>query len=114
MKVCFDGIGGDLVTFCSDGAVKGQVVKVTAAGTVGACAAGNTVDGVAVIVDGGYAGVRLRGFASVACSDETLPAVGHAVLAADGDGGVKVVTSGGRDYLVADRDTAAGTLTILL
>lgn len=67
-----------------------------------------------MIVDGGYAGVRLRGFATVACSDETLPAVGHAVLAADGDGGVKVVTSGGRDYLVADRDTRAGTLTILL
>lgn len=42
MKVCFDGIGGDLVTFCSDGAVKGQVVKVTAAGTVGACAGGAT------------------------------------------------------------------------
>lgn len=114
MKVCFDGIGGDLVTFCSDGAVKGQVVKVTAAGTVGPCAAGNTVDGVAVIVDGGYAGVRLHGFATVKCSDNTLPAVGHAVLAADGNGGVKTVTSGGRDYLVADRDAGGATLTILL
>lgn len=114
MKVCFDGIGGDLVTFCADGAEKGQVVKVKAAGTVGACSAGDVFDGMAVLVDDGYAGVRLRGFVTAKCSDDTLPAVGHATLAADGEGGVKTATSGGRDYLVVERDSTAGTLTILL
>ena len=114
MKVSFDGIGGKLVTFLNNQAEKGEVVKVSAAGTVSPCSSGDGFDGVAVFVDGGYAGVRLGGFVTVGYSGSSAPAAGHNLLAADGDGGVQVVASGGKDYLAVDVDTTAKTVTILM
>ena len=46
MKVSFDGIGGKLVTFLNNQAKKGEVVKVSAAGTVSPCGSGDGFDGV--------------------------------------------------------------------
>ena len=112
MNVSFDGIGGKMVTFLNDNASAGAVVKVSAAGTVSLCAAGERFDGVAVVADGAYAGVRLRGFATVGYSG-TAPAIGRAVLAANGSGGVKAAESGD-EYLVVDKNTAAKTVTIMM
>lgn len=114
MNVSFNGIGDKLVTFLNSGAEKGDVVKVSAAGTVAACADGDAFDGVAAFVDGGYAGVHLRGFVTVGYSGSAAPAAGHTKLAADGDGGVKVASSGGTDYLVVNVDTANKLATILM
>ena len=112
MNVSFNGIGDALVTFLTSNATRGSVVKVSAAGTVALCSAGDAFDGVAVFVDGGYAGVRLGGFVTVKYSG-TAPAVGRAILVADGSAGVKTAESGGT-YLVVDRDTTAKTVTIKL
>lgn len=114
MKVSFHGIGDKLVTFLNNGAEQGQAVKVSAAGTVAPCAAGDVFDGVAVFADGAYAGVRLRGFVTLGYSGDTAPGVGHVKLIADGKGGVKVDASNGKDYLAADVDTTGKTVTILL
>lgn len=112
MKVSFNGIGERLVTFISDGAKAGQVVKVSGAGTVAPCAAGDGFDGLALFVEGGYASVRLGGFVTAAYTG-TAPGYGRVGLSADGSGGVKADTSG-VSYLVVDKDTAAGTVTFCL
>ena len=112
MKVSFDGIGERLVTFISNNVTKGHVVKVSAAGTVSECSEEDAFDGVALFVEGGYAAVRLGGFVTVGYSG-TAPAIGRATLVADGDGGVEA-DEDGETYLVVDRDTTAGTVTIIL
>ena len=112
MKVSFDGIGERLVTFISNNVTKGHVVKVSAAGTVSECSAGDAFDGAALFVEGGYAAVRLGGFVTVSYSS-TAPAYGRAILVADGSGGVKTAESGDT-YIVVDKDTTAKTVTIIL
>ena len=98
MKISFDAIGEKYVTFLAgSGAAKGQVCKVSANDTVSGCAA---------VVMGGYVEVPF--------SDETAPSVGYATLGADGDGGVKSVTSGGRGCLIVHVDAAAKTLGLFL
>ena len=114
MNVSFNGIGDGLVTFINNNATKGKVVKVSAAGTVSLCSAGDGFDGVALFVDRGYAGVRLRGFVTVSYTGNTTPAVGHNILCADASGGVKVVASGGKDYLAVEVDTTKKLITILM
>ena len=52
----------------------------------------------------------MGGFVTVSYTG-TAPDVGWTALAADGEGGVKSVTTGGRAYLVADADTTAKTVT---
>ena len=112
MNVSFNGIGGRPVTFLNNGAKAGEPVKLSAAGTVSPCAAGDAFDGVAALIDGTCAGVRLGGFVTVGYTG-TAPVPGRAILTADGSGGVKTAESGDR-YLVVDRDTAAATVTILM
>ena len=62
----------------------------------------------------GGAAVVMGGYAEVPFSDETAPSAGYATLAADGDGGVKSVTSGGRGCLIVHVDAAAKTLGLFL
>ena len=113
MDVSFKGIGEKPVTFASNGAKKGEVVKVSAAGTVAPCADGEPFDGVAVLTSDGFAGVLLRGFTDVTYSGKDL-SVGHNALVADGNGGVKVDDGKGKDYLTVAVDTAAQVATILM
>ena len=95
MKISFDAIGEKYVTFLAgSGAAKGQVWVA------------EVRDGCAAVVMGGYAEVPF--------SDETAPSAGYATLAADGDGGVKSVTSGGRSCLIVHVDAAAKTLGLFL
>ena len=113
MDVSFNGIGEKLVTFTCGKAEKGQVVKVDGAGAVAPCGDGDTFDGVAALVDDGFAGVLLRGFTDVTYSGKDL-SVGHNALVADGNGGVKVDDGKGKDYLTVAVDTAAQVATILM
>ena len=69
----------------------GQVVKVSANGTVGPCTAGDKFCGVALEPRAGAAGVQVAGFVQVSCTGSL--SVGPALLVADGQGGVKAAGS---------------------
>ena len=57
----------------------------------------------------------LRAFnAGVSYTGASAPAAGWNSLAADGSGGVKVVSAGGKSYLAVEVDTTAKTVTIVL
>lgn len=113
MSVSFNGIGQVCATFLGSGMVEGDVVKMGSRATVQKCGAGDTFCGVALCCKEDACSVQVKGFVSVAYSG-TVPAVGVALLAADGSGGVKTVETGGQSVLVVDADTAAKTVTILL
>lgn len=114
MNISYEGIGAWSVTLAADGVAEGQVVKISAAGTAGACASGDPFCGVVNVVRGGYCGVQLSGLVQVAYSGDTAPAVGYETLAADGSGGVCVPASGGSGYLVVDVNTTDATCVIKL
>ena len=114
-QVSFEEIGAVAATFLAgENAKKGQMVGLSAANTVDACAADGRFCGLALDVSpDGVASVQVAGFAQVPCTDGTvLP--GWTALAADGSGGVKKVSTGGREYLVVSTDADAGTAVVLL
>ena len=106
MEVSFQGIGEWAATFMGGGLQEGQVVKPSGSGAVALCGDGEDFCG--VVRKGGRDAccVQLGGLARVACSG-TVPPAGFAVLAGDGKGGVKTVTTGGQRVLVvaSDKDT---------
>ncbi len=90
-KFSFEGIGAVVATFSAgDGVKGGQVVKLTAADTVGTCGDGDGFCGVAMEPRRGGAAVQLKGFAQVPCTGD-LP-VGWCGLVADGAGGVRAAS----------------------
>ena len=97
----------------ADGLAVGQAVKISANQTAAPCAAGNVPCGVCNELRGGYAGVQLAGYAKLSYSG-TAPAVGYTQLAADGNGGVKAASSGGKFYTVLEVDSAKSTLGLIL
>ena len=115
MKVSYEGIGQWAATFACDGAAEGELVKLTANGTVGACSAGDPFCGQVLSVgrDGSACAVALGGMVTAGYSGSSAPAVGWSGLAADGSGGVKA-SSAGRSYLVVDVDTSGKTVTFAL
>ena len=116
MKVSFEGIGAYAATFynsASAPAKAGQPVKMGESGTVAACSAGDSYLGVAVTADGDFAGVQLQGFVTLPYTG-TAPTPGLVTLGADGSGGVKTVSTGGRGCWVIQVDTAASTVGFLL
>ena len=93
-KVSFGGIGEIAATFfAGEDVVPGQVVKISGNSTVDTCGDGEAFCGAALSCECGFAGVQVKGFLSLPYSGEA-PAVGAAVLAADGKGGVKTAQSG--------------------
>ena len=117
MKISFEGIGEVVATFLKDSsAVKpGHVVCLADNETVGLGTAGKVPCGVAATVaKDGYVSVQIGGLAEVGYSGTTAPTVGWSMLAADGAGGVKVVTSNGRSYLTVSVDTTAKTAVVML
>ena len=121
MNVSFHGIGQWFATFLAPAVGEGEtckttegtVVKIGAAGTIAACAAGDAFCG--VIAAGGKDGlcsVQLGGFVTLPYTG-TVPALGLSALAADGNGGVQSLETG-REYWVVASDEAAQTVTILL
>ena len=66
MKVCFHGFQENVASFEVSGTVsKGDPVKVSANGTVAACAAGDKFCGIALSVRDGIAAVQLAGYVRV-------------------------------------------------
>lgn len=112
MKISFEGIGEKLVTFIGDDVKVGDAVKVSGAGTVSACADGESFDGFVAGLSGEYAGVIIGGAVSAPFSGGT-PAFGSAELCADGSGGVKP-GKGGVKCLVVDVDEADGVVTFIM
>lgn len=106
MKVSFEGMGEQVVTFeavtSGSGAVQaGKPVVMTANGQVGAAPeAGAAPVGVALSVRGGYAAVQVAGYVTLPC-DSSL-AVGCQNIALDADGNVTAAVSGGRGAIVTD------------
>ena len=116
MNISYEGIGQWAATFACSGVQAGQVVKVSASGTVAKCAKDGGFDGVVVAVarDGGACSVAMGGMMTVSYSGTSAPAAGWNLLAADGNGGVEVVSEDGKSYLAVDVDTTAKTVTIVL
>ena len=116
MNISYEGIGQWAATFACDGVTEGHVVKISGSGTVAKCAAAGSFDGVVLSVgrDGKACSVAMGGMATVSYSGNSAPAAGWNTLAADGDGGVSVVSTGGKSYLAVDVDTSAKTVTIVL
>lgn len=118
MSISYEGIGAWCATFAAGtGAEEGKVVKVSANGTVSKCAAEPTAS--AAWWRRWAATARRAACSSAAlCAYRTAarprPAVGWNLLAADGNGGVSVVTSGGHSYLAVEVDTTGKTMTIML
>lgn len=112
MSISFEGVGQVCATFLGGKLVEGQVVKMTGNGTVGACGKNDSFCGVALCCKDDACTVQVGGFVSVKYSG-SAPAVGWSVLAADGSGGVAAADSG-VNCLVADVDTTANTVTIML
>ena len=115
MNVSYEGIGQWAATFACSGVSEGQAVKVSGNGTVAACAENGGFDGevLSVARDGKACSVAMGGMVTVSYSG-TAPTAGWNTLAADGKGGVTVVSEGGRSYLAVEADTAAKTVTIVL
>ena len=114
MGISFEGIGQWAATFACGETAVGQVVKISGNGEVVACADGDSFCGVVVFVsrDGAACSVALGGMGGVPYTG-TAPALGWTGLAADGNGGVKALTTG-RSYLVVDVDESDKTVTFAL
>ena len=112
MNVSYEGIGQWAATFACDGVSAGQVVKVSGSGTVAKCGFEGVV--LSVARDGKACSVAMGGMVTVSYTGASAPAAGWNSLAADGSGGVKVVSDGGKSHLAVEVDTTAKTVTIVL
>lgn len=105
MKVSFEGMGEQVVTFeavtTGSGAVTaGKPVVVTGNGTVSATSkAGDIPAGVALSVRGGYAAVQVAGYVTLPCAASLT--VGYQHIQLDASGKVAAAATGGRGALVA-------------
>jgi hypothetical protein len=114
MGISLKGFNDNAATFYYDGAADvGDVVKISANDTVTGCSSNNVFIGVLRKIENEFSTVQISGYARVRCSG-TSPSHGLATLAADGSGAVKIVSTGGREYMVMDVDTKDGTIGILL
>ena len=112
MSISYEGIGEWCATFVCGAVSEGDIVKVSANGTVGDGFCGVVR---AVAHDGKACTVQLGGLASVKYSG-TAPAVGFSELVADGSGGVSKPgeNQNGSSYLVLSVDSAANKAVIKL
>lgn len=112
MKVSFEGIGEMVATFYNNEATAGYPVLLSGNGEVSDCADGDAMLGVAMVGDGDYCGVMLKGCITLPYSG-SAPALGWTALAANGAGGVKTADTG-REYAVLAVDTAESTVCFIL
>ena len=114
MKLSYEGIGQWAATFAASDVAEGELVKISANGTVAACTKGDPFCGMVLSVSrGGDACAVALGGLVTAGYTETAPELGWETLSADGTGGVQV-DEGGRSYLVVDVDADAETVTFAL
>ncbi|MEG0777242.1 MAG: hypothetical protein RR147_00935 [Oscillospiraceae bacterium] len=116
MKVSFEGIGENVVTFynkaAAGSAVVGAPVKMTGNGEVGVCVDGDKFIGLAIACDAGLAAVQTEGYVQMKYSG-VAPTIGFGILVGDGAGKVKSAAAG-REYLVVDVDTANTSVGFML
>lgn len=111
MKVAFDGMQEKMVTFeAAEGVQAGSWVKVSAAGTVAPCQAGDVPAGLARQVRGGVCGVQTHGFMKGPCASGTE--TGFGLFACD-SGKKLAAGDSGRPGFVLEVDTAAGVCGVL-
>lgn len=113
MIISFHGIGQVCATFLGRDIKEGQVVKMSGRGIVAPCSDGNDFCGVVTCCRDDVCSVQVSGFVTVSYSG-AAPAVGWTALSANGSGGVKADSTGGRNYLVVDIETSNKTATIKL
>lgn len=116
MKVSFEGIGEQIVTFLNNqtnGASAGDMVCLSGNGEVKAAAADAMFAGVCVGGDEEYAAVQLQGVVTRGYTGTTAPTVGYVKLTAAAGGKVSVGDTG-REYLVLAVDTTAKNVTFVL
>ena len=115
MKVSFEGIGENIVTFYNSktsGAAADAPVKMSGACETAKCADGERFFGVAVAGDTEFAAVQVEGYVELPYSGAE-PAVGFGKLAANGAGGVKAAEAGG-EFLIIDVDTTNKVVGFML
>ena len=112
MKVCFEDIGHMSATFAAASGEAGQVVKVVDNGAVAPCEEGEAFCGVLEGVRKGFAAVQLHGFVTLPYTG-SAPALCYNTLVANGNGGIKIGSSG-KDCLVVSVDTDVMVATIEL
>ena len=115
MKLSYEGIGQWAATFAASDVAEGELVKISANGTVAACTKGDPFCGMVLSTarDGLACSVALGGMITAGYSGESAPALGWSTLAADGAGGVKTAAEG-RSFLVVDVDESGKTVTFAL
>ena len=113
MNISYEGIGQWAATFACGKVAQGELVKISAPGTVSPCEAGDRFCGMTVSVgrDGACA-VALGGMITAGYTG-AAPTLGWCGLKADGSGGV-MAAEGGGTYLVVDVDESSGTVTFAL
>ena len=111
MSVSFGGFHNETATFRTENEIaKGTPVKITANGTVSACAEGDSFCGILANGDSAYAAVQIYGEVTAKYSG-SAPELGYTALVAGADG---VKAGGNRAYLVVSVDEAAETVTFLM
>ena len=113
MKVSFEGIGEQVISFAADGTVKGAFVKMSDNGEVTACDAEDNFMGFCIDEDGGFASVLTHGFVKCPYTGDDAPEVGYGTLTADAGGKVSV-SEDGREYLILEVDTTAETVGFIM
>lgn len=114
MAVSFKGIGERVLSFKTASAINaGSLVKMSANGTVAACAENDKFIGVVLSCRNNIAAVQIGGYVKVGYSG-TAPTVGYNQLCAKSGTAVEVDAANGRALLVLDVDTTASTAGILL
>ena len=115
MNISFEEIGSWGATFACGEVAEGDVVTISASGTVGPCSDGGAFCGVVAAMgrDKQACTVTLGGLVSVPYTG-TAPTAGLSKLSADGSGGVKADSTNGSAYWVVQVDTTAQTVTFKL
>ena len=109
----YKGFNENICTFAISGnIIAGQPVVICDNCTVRAAADGEDFCGIVSNTRNGAASVQLTGYVELPYSGEA-PAVGKATFVADGNGGVKVGTSGSQ-LLVVAVDTASAKVGVIL
>lgn len=114
MSISLTGFAEQTVTLKMDGeGVKGAPVTLSASLTAAPCEADDSFVGfLSAAPRDGFVGVQVGGFVKTSYSG-TAPTPGYAALAADGNGGVKSVSSG-QTRLILEVDTTQKTVGFLL
>lgn len=112
MKVSFEGIGEQVISFKNASAAKGNFVKMSAGGTVAPCSAADDFIGVCLKADSGFADVQTAGYVECGYTD-TAPSVGYGILVASTAGKVKTAQTG-REHLIIKVDTTNGIVGFMM